>query len=123
MWRCHCGEKNLSADERCRNCNAARLTHEDVDGPAAGASRRAKTVEVSFIGLGSRRGPAEADPLRRAARGPRPGEAPTRALSDEELVTYYAAERRREILILVAWVLAALAVVGLLVWQIARLPR
>jgi hypothetical protein len=123
MWRCHCGEKNLSADARCRSCNAARLTHEEADGPTGGASRRAKTVEVSFIGLGSGGGSAEADPHRQAARGPRPGEAPARALSDEELVAYYAAERRREVLTWIAWILAALAVVGLFAWQIGRSPR
>jgi hypothetical protein len=121
MWRCHCGEKNLSADERCRNCNAARLTHEEDEAPAP-APRRGKTVQVSFFGLGGGGRDVEAK-IRPRVASPRPGEAPPRAFTEDELARHYAAERRRDLLTWGAWILAALAAVALLAWQVVRSPR
>lgn len=123
MWRCHCGEKNLSSSKRCQSCNAARLTHEDDDG-AGGSSRRSKTVEVSFFGLRGTtpRGGEEQRPAT-GAEGGRAGETPPRLLTEEELAAHYAASRRRDLLTWTAWILVVLAVVALFAWQIGRSPR
>ena len=111
MWRCHCGETNLNSRSRCAVCHAARLTHEKEPEPP-GRSGRPKTVQFSFFGLG---GEMEGSEGR--------GGTPPRILDEQELAAHYARERRRDISMWIAGGIAALAVVGLLAWQIMRSTR
>jgi hypothetical protein len=107
MWRCRCGETNLNSAFHCRECKGSRSTHEDTDHKSRARSRP-KTVSFSLFGLGLPDRAREAAPERR------------RPLSEAELDTYYAGARKQARLMWVVYVLAALAAVGLLVWQIVR---
>ena len=112
MWRCHCGETNVNSRSRCQACNAARLTHESAP-ESPGQVVRPKTVQFQFFGMGD---------------GPVPGvgstaDAGRRILTERELASHYAREQRRSILGWLAGGVAAMAVLGLLAWQIFRPTR
>jgi hypothetical protein len=112
MWHCHCGETNLNSRTRCAVCHAARLTHE-AEPERPGRPARARNVQFSFFGLG-----AEVDAGEESQGG-----APPRILNEQELAAHYAREKRRDIAMWIAGGIAALAVVGLLAWQIMRSTR
>jgi len=48
---------------------------------------------------------------------------PPRALTDQELASHYARERRRDILVWIGGGVGVLALLGLLAWQILRSGR
>lgn len=66
---------------------------------------------VGFLGMGMR------SPETRHL----PAAAP-KTLSESELADYYAQQKRRSVLNWILYVVAALAVVGLLAWQLFRSP-
>lgn len=105
MWRCRCGDTNLEKDERCRSCEGPRRAAEQKDAEYR-PPKRWKAVQVGFFGLGMD------DPRGAEEEGP--------PLTDAELEAYYRAADRRGRLTWLLYLLAALAIVGLLAWQIFR---
>lgn len=106
MWRCRCGETNLENDARCRSCEglrrAAERGEDDYTPP-----KRWKAVQVGFFGMGM-------DDPRGEAEGP------DHRLTEAELDAWYRQEARRQRLAWLAYGVAAVVVVGLLVWQVFR---
>lgn len=105
MWRCRCGETNIEADARCRSCEGARRLAERKDAEYR-PPKRWKAVQVGFFGLG--------------IDDPRGGGADEEPLSDAELEAYYRQADRRNRLSWIGYILASLAIIGLLAWQIFR---
>ncbi len=112
MWRCHCGETNLSSAAYCAECEAPKLTHEEKTREPRKRESNTRNVHVGFMGVGGERPTGR----RSIATGP------SRPLTETEIAAYYAGQKRRNIVMWLLYVAAGLAVVALLVWQVLREP-
>lgn len=107
MWRCRCGESNLSVNARCHSCARARAISEIVHAEYR-PRRRWKAVQVGFFGLGIE------DP-----RGENAAAEPGR-WTEAELDDHYRREELRSRWYWIRYALLVVVIILVLLLQIFR---